>query len=134
MTLQSDRAQVTMLRILFALERGPMTLKELSSAAFIGPRWAKVYIDELRRLDAVHISSWTRQSHGMRFFYVSLGAGVDVKRPKAMTGAAKTAAYRKRLKQSGEWEHFQSRSVAREHADRVARKAHGWADALGVAA
>ena len=130
MTLTSNRSQVTLMRILDCLSDGPLTIKEVSRDALIAHRWVMVYINELRRLKAVHIWKWTRNKSGPPYFHIVLGEGVDAKRPSAQPSAKKTEAYRKRMKESGEWEFRRSRRSSQEHADRVAKVPQVWFGAL----
>lgn len=93
-------------------------------------RWCKVYVNVLRDIDAVHICNWHKNTTGMPYYDIALGAGPDAPRPIAQTGAAKTEAYRRRKKKSGEWEVIVAKRTAKERAMRAGKRVHGWADAI----
>lgn len=130
MTMQSDLAQYRVILILDCLSRGPITLKQLALEMSINVRWAKVYVDELRRLKAVRICKWFRNTNGKPYYFLELGSSPDKEAPINKTGAQKTEGWRKRKKASGEWDFVLAKQRAKKKADSVTKHQNSWLSSL----
>lgn len=133
-TLTRDQSQNSIIRILLALDDDSKNLRELAVAAFIGERWAKAYVDELRRLKAVYIASWWRSGRSGCYSPVyALGNRKDAMRPRAMTGSEKTALYRKTVRADPDRaDIYYAKQRAKERCLRAVKKPSNWTSTLWV--
>lgn len=98
------RRQVTssspiMQRIVSALERcGQLSRDEIAEEAYCSPATlrTKDYMSKLVSEGLVHISSWRRNSPGRASPIYAAGRGVNAKKPRKITSAERTKAWKKR--------------------------------------
>lgn len=78
------------------------------------------WLTHLHAASDVHIASWVAGgTPGIWLPRYAPGGGQDVPKPEPLTEAEKSRAYRKRARQSGEWEHRLMRQRATYWASRA---------------
>ena len=125
-------------RVLRALMTKPMTRIELVDHTGLEYHKLKFRIDRLHMAKEVYISGWQRRELGGRWMPIyAAGEGIDAvcklqRKPKAQLDKE----YIKRLKKSGEIEHYRARRSVRLYAKKVVKKAipAQWFSPLGVGA
>jgi hypothetical protein len=121
--------------VLAQLERKPQNAHDMAVSVSMCVERARNYLMLMERERLAHVRRYELRAAGNEYpvAVYAAGPGVSAPKPGPRTGQQKQAARRARIKADKDaYELMRQRENTRRYTDRVAKKPHGWASALGL--